>query len=79
MVCRAALAAPSSGRSAYAVTPGSSRGRAEAPAPVRRAGEPAQRADQLRDVDPGTAVDGRRVLPGQDVDAHVADATGHRG
>ena len=68
----AALAAASSGRSAYA-------GRAR----PRRAGAPkrphphvdvaaaAQRPHQLGDVHPGAAVDLRRVLLGQDVDAHV--------
>ena len=34
-------------------------------------GQPAQRADQLGDVDPRAAVDGRGVLLGQDVDAHL--------
>ncbi|GGB96388.1 hypothetical protein GCM10010972_06380 [Cellulomonas carbonis] len=32
----------------------------------------AQHRAQLRDVDSGTAVDVRRVLPGQQIDAHVA-------
>jgi hypothetical protein len=37
--------------------------------------EASQRAHQLRHMHPRTAVDGRRVLLGQDVDAHGCDAT----
>ena len=45
--------------------------RAERLHPYVEVGEPAQRADQLGDVHPGAAVDLRRVLLGQDVDAHA--------
>ena len=42
-------------------------------------GEPSQGTNQLGDVDTRAAVDGGWVLLGQDVDAHLGDATGVTG
>ena len=68
------FASTSSGRSAYAVTPGSSRG---SPNACTRTSSSADRAAPagLATAHPGPVVDGRRVLLGQDVDAHGSDAT----
>ena len=69
----AALARPSSARSAYAVDARLVARRAEGVHPDVEVVARAQRPDQLGDVHPGAAVDLRRVLLGQHVDAHDAE------
>ena len=72
MVRSAAFAPASPAGSGYAVTPGSSRVRAEAVHPD--VGQPAQIPGQILDVHAGAAVHLRRVLAGEQVDAEPSTA-----
>ena len=69
-VVRAAFAPASSARSGWPVVPSSSRGLTERVHPHVEVTSLAQGPHQLGDVDPRSAVDGRWVLLGQDVDSH---------